>query len=194
MISIRFFVFLLAAAGTALAQTVLSVPLSQELLRQQQCAAQGTCEPGQAPAAGTAQGQQQPRPQPQPQGDVDPTTESVRPAPRPPERPPVAAGTEEGAAVQEPNEFQRFVKNSLGRDLPIYGSNLFDRVPSTFAPLDRVQVPAEYVIGPGDELFIRAWGSFDLQSRVVVDRNGQIHLPKVGSVTVAGIKQSEITE
>ena len=101
----------------------------------------------------------------------------------PPRRPPERA---------EETEFQKFVNSSTGQRLPIYGRNLFENVPSTFAPVDRIPVPADYVVGPGDELLIRAWGQIDLDARVVVDRNGQIYLPRVGSVTVAGLKYDQV--
>ena len=48
------------------------------------------------------------------------------------------------------------------RRLTIFGSNLFANVPTTFSPLDRAPVPADYVIGPGDELLIRGWGQVDI--------------------------------
>ncbi len=94
--------------------------------------------------------------------------------------------------VEPLTEFQKFVFTSTGQRLPIYGRNLFENVPSTFAPVDRVPVPADYVVGPGDELLIRAWGQIDLNARVVVDRDGQVYLPRVGSVTVAGLKYEQL--
>lgn len=96
------------------------------------------------------------------------------------------------AERMERTEFQKFVYSSTGQQLPIYGRNLFENVPSTFAPVDRIPVPADYVVGPGDELLIRAWGQIDLDARVVVDRNGQVYLPKVGSLTVAGLKYEQV--
>ncbi len=92
------------------------------------------------------------------------------------------------------SEFQAFVSSSLGRGLPIYGQSLFDRVPSTFAPVDRIPVTADYVIGPGDELLIRAWGQVDFDARVIVDRAGAIFLPKVGSISVAGISYQQLPD
>src|SRR5258708_5264827 len=59
-------------------------------------------------------------------------------------------------------EFQEFVASSLGARLPIFGQTLFENVPSTFAPLDRVQVPSDYVIGPDDQLLIRTCGQVDI--------------------------------
>jgi protein involved in polysaccharide export with SLBB domain len=58
--------------------------------------------------------------------------------------------------------------------------------------MDRVPVPADYVIGPGDELLIRAWGKIDLDTKVIVDRNGQIFVPKVGSLSVAGLRFEQL--
>ena len=58
--------------------------------------------------------------------------------------------------------------------------------------MEHVPVPADYVVGPGDELLIRAWGKIDLDSRVTVDRNGQVYLPKVGTLNVAGLRYDQL--
>ena len=89
-------------------------------------------------------------------------------------------------------EFQKFVLSTTGQILPIYGASLFRSVPSTFAPLDMSPVPPDYIIGPGDELRIRVWGQVSFQSNVRVDRSGEIFLPQVGPVHVAGMPFSEI--
>ncbi|MBZ5489498.1 MAG: SLBB domain-containing protein [Acidobacteriia bacterium] len=94
---------------------------------------------------------------------------------------------------KEPDmEFQRFVAASLGYRLEIFGENLFRNVPSTFAPLDRVPVTPDYLIGPGDELLIRAWGQIDINYRAVVDRTGAIYIPKIGAMSVAGLRYDEL--
>ena len=90
------------------------------------------------------------------------------------------------------NEFQEFVLKSIGRDLPMFGYNLFEGGPSTFAPLDRVPVPSDYVIGPGDEIVIRAWGQIDVDVRTTVDRNGRIYIPKVGAIGVAATRYQDL--
>jgi protein involved in polysaccharide export with SLBB domain len=106
--------------------------------------------------------------------------------------PPAPAPAQAPAASAERNEFQDFVAQSLGRELPLYGYNLFRNVPSTFAPLDRIPVTSDYVIGPGDELVIRAWGQVDIDYRVTVDRNGAISIPRIGNINVAGMKFQEL--
>jgi protein involved in polysaccharide export with SLBB domain len=93
----------------------------------------------------------------------------------------------------EPNiEFQDFAASSLGMNLPIFGENLFDSVPSTFAPLDRVQVTPDYIVGPGDELVIRAWGQINIDVRKFVDPSGTIYIPRVGVVNVAGVRYENL--
>jgi polysaccharide biosynthesis/export protein len=95
---------------------------------------------------------------------------------------------------EEPKtEFQKFVFTTTGEKLAVYGRNLFDTAPSTFAPLDKVPVPADYVVGPGDELLVRVWGQVSFNARVSVDRNGQIYLPRVGTVNVTGIRYDQLT-
>ena len=91
-------------------------------------------------------------------------------------------------------EFQDFVKQSSGRDLPIFGADLFKNVPSTFAPLDNVPVTADYVIGPGDQIVIRAWGQLDADVTTVVDRTGGLNIPKIGTIQVAGVKYQNLHE
>jgi len=92
----------------------------------------------------------------------------------------------------ENNEFQNFVAQSVGQKLPIFGQSLFSEVPSTFAPMQSMPAAADYVVGPGDELLIRAWGSIDIDYRALVDRNGNIYIPKVGTVSVAGLQFQQL--
>jgi protein involved in polysaccharide export with SLBB domain len=94
--------------------------------------------------------------------------------------------------AQPPTEFQRFAATSLGRVLPIYGANLFEHVPTTFAPLDRVPVTADYVVGPGDEILLRAWGQINLDLQLTVDRAGAVYIPQAGNISVAGLEFQQL--
>jgi protein involved in polysaccharide export with SLBB domain len=91
-------------------------------------------------------------------------------------------------------EFQQMVADSAGRPLPLFGQSLFEQPPSTFAPLDLLQVPSDYIIGPGDQLQIRIWGQLEANLRVTVDRSGQIYIPRVGQVAVAGLHYSGLEQ
>jgi protein involved in polysaccharide export with SLBB domain len=78
--------------------------------------------------------------------------------------------------------------------LPIFGADLFRSVPSTFAPLDNAPVPADYVIGPDDLVRLRVWGQANVNANLRVDRSGNIFVPQVGSVQVAGLKFGDLDQ
>ncbi|MGA7109422.1 MAG: SLBB domain-containing protein [Terracidiphilus sp.] len=94
--------------------------------------------------------------------------------------------------LRDHSDFEFFVADAVGHPLNVYARQLFDEVPSTFAPLDRIPVPASYVIGPGDELMVRVWGKVEVDATVTVDRNGLISLPKVGALNVAGLRYEQL--
>jgi len=93
-----------------------------------------------------------------------------------------------------PTEFQKLVLSSTGKFLPVYGAQLFRNAPTTFAPLDRVPVTPEYLIGPGDELLIQVWGQITLNSHFLVDRAGNIYIPQVGTMRVAGLSFGQLRD
>ena len=88
--------------------------------------------------------------------------------------------------VEGPSQFQRFVEESTGQKLPIYGRSLFDN-PDNYLANNNVPAPADYVLGAGDQVRIQVWGPVDFASTLVIDRNGQVNLPKVGVITLAGV-------
>jgi protein involved in polysaccharide export with SLBB domain len=91
-------------------------------------------------------------------------------------------------------EFQRFIQRTTGKALQPYGSQLFTN-PDFLTDLntnETTPVNADYVLGVGDEVVIRAWGSIDVDFSSSIDRNGQIVLPKVGIIRLAGVKSSQL--
>jgi protein involved in polysaccharide export with SLBB domain len=95
------------------------------------------------------------------------------------------------AEPPKPSQFQRFVQESTGKLLPFYGAELFAQT-QTYAPVSNIAPPANYVLGPGDEVQVQIWGAIDLAAKLVVDSKGQITIPKVGAVTVAGISVGKL--
>jgi protein involved in polysaccharide export with SLBB domain len=100
----------------------------------------------------------------------------------------------DGRAVppQPPNAFQNFVFATVGQMLPIYGARLFNAQPTSFGPIDHGPVPGETIIGTDDELRIRIWGQVNFSANLRVSREGEIYIPKVGAVHVAGLPFSGI--
>lgn len=89
-------------------------------------------------------------------------------------------------------EFQMLVAGSIGHILPVYGADLFTDVPDTFAPVQRLPVTPDYVIGPGDELLIRTWGQVTQNLHLTVDRSGSVYIPQVGEFRVAGMQFKQL--
>ena len=79
-------------------------------------------------------------------------------------------------------------------DLPIYGQFLFDGEYSTFAPTVNAPVPDNYVIGVGDSLKILRYGIVDTEMNLIVNRNGGINFPELGSIAIAGMTFKEASE
>jgi polysaccharide biosynthesis/export protein len=67
-----------------------------------------------------------------------------------------------------------------------FGYDLFDRAPSTFAPVTNVPVPADYVVGPGDELDVQLYGNENRNLNLIVGRDGRVSFPELGPISVGG--------
>jgi polysaccharide export outer membrane protein len=106
--------------------------------------------------------------------------------------PPEALSRRSEQPPPKPGEFQKFVETATGRLLPLFGSSFFADASDTYSSVDNVPVSADYTVGPGDEIILRAWGAIDVEYRSTVDRNGLLNLPKVGSFNVSGVKASDL--
>lgn len=63
-----------------------------------------------------------------------------------------------------------------------------------YTPVQGVPVPGDYPLGPGDELLIRGWGSVDIDFRAVIDRDGLINIPKVGTISLTGVRAGNVED
>ncbi|MGR5094943.1 SLBB domain-containing protein [Vibrio maritimus] len=79
-------------------------------------------------------------------------------------------------------------------ELKRFGIELFAASPSTFAPISDVPVPAEYQVGPGDEIVIQLFGRENQTHRLRVNREGVINFPTLGPVQVGGMSFSNVRE
>ena len=76
-------------------------------------------------------------------------------------------------------------------ELQRYGMQLFDQNVSTFAPTDNAQVPNDYRLGIGDELVVQYIGKESDELILEVNRDGQIQLPRLGHLSIAGMLFTE---
>jgi protein involved in polysaccharide export with SLBB domain len=109
----------------------------------------------------------------------------------PPSGQPDAPRPEPARRDQQPNNFQNFVLQATGRSLPVYGQQLFT-APSGYAPVSQAVVPNDYLLGPGDEVRLQVWGSINSELSLVINRHGQINLPKVGVINLTGVRAGDL--
>lgn len=73
-----------------------------------------------------------------------------------------------------------------------FGYDLFEGVPSTFAPVSDIPVPASYAIGPGDVLRVQLYGNRNAEYELPVGRDLQVNFPDIGPIPVAGMDFSAL--
>ena len=110
---------------------------------------------------------------------------------------PLAGLTAEEATVRlsaDPDLQNFIVRLTLLRLEPLgdegakaFGYDLFQGEPSTFAPVKDIQVPIDYIVGPGDTFNIQLYGTESASYKLTVNRDGRISFPKLGPISVSGM-------
>jgi len=72
-----------------------------------------------------------------------------------------------------------------------FGYDLFNKPPSTYAPVADALVPAEYVVGPGDTITVQLLGNTEAEHTLTVGRDGTVLFPNLGPIAVAGLRFPE---
>jgi polysaccharide biosynthesis/export protein len=75
-----------------------------------------------------------------------------------------------------------------------FGYDMFDKVPLTFAPVTDAPVPSSYIIGPGDTVNILFFGKESIDFSSQVTRDGNLNIPNIGPVSVAGLTFLELKD
>lgn len=75
---------------------------------------------------------------------------------------------------------------SIERQLKQFGYDFFSNT-AQLAAVDTMPDANDYQVGPGDVLNLNVWGSTDLRIDLTVDRNGEVMIPKVGTVRLWGL-------
>ncbi|MBA3811650.1 MAG: SLBB domain-containing protein, partial [Caulobacteraceae bacterium] len=93
-----------------------------------------------------------------------------------------------------PGQFEAFVAQALGRPLPRFGASLILSGGRGFATGPTTTVPPDYRLNPGDELLIGVTGSVEADLRLVIDAEGRIFVPRIGPITVAGLRYGDLSD
>jgi protein involved in polysaccharide export with SLBB domain len=67
-----------------------------------------------------------------------------------------------------------------------FGYELFRDSSVSFTPVTDVPVPADYIVGPGDQLIVQLFGGQNRTLRLTVGRDGRINFPELGPLNVGG--------
>jgi len=110
-------------------------------------------------------------------------------------RPPVdpnlpTAGVSTGGV----DEFEAYVRKLGYQGVRRFGHELITGRVNYDAAESSGLVPADYVIGPNDEIQVTLWGSVEADLRLPVDRSGRISIPRVGSIMVTGVRYADLPE
>ncbi|WP_082580224.1 SLBB domain-containing protein [Pelomonas sp. Root1444] len=92
------------------------------------------------------------------------------------------------------SEFEAYASQLAGTTIQRLGSDLMLPSRSLAAQEANRQVPADYLVGLGDEIQLTLWGSVDADLRLTVDRAGRIVIPRVGPVVVAGVRHADLND
>jgi protein involved in polysaccharide export with SLBB domain len=77
---------------------------------------------------------------------------------------------------------------------PIFGRDIFRRATTQFRPMMGGPAPADYRVGPDDELILVVTGDVELAYRLIVSREGWVAIPDVGRVDVNGLTITALRE
>lgn len=100
-------------------------------------------------------------------------------------------------APQGPSLFERtlsgdFPSDMLSFGLQQFGYEMFLKTVSTFKPTATIPVGPDYIMGSGDQFTVTLWGTTEGIYTLIVGKEGNITLPKVGVVPVAGVRFGEL--
>ncbi len=75
-----------------------------------------------------------------------------------------------------------------------FGYDLFRASQASFAPRAYTPVPDNYIVGPGDTVFVQLYGKEERDVELEIQRDGTIQIPSVGPVHAAGHTFSELKD
>ena len=91
--------------------------------------------------------------------------------------------------VAAPAWAQGPLTNAMSVVLRPFASNLFEgRFAGTFSDM----TSSDYILAPGDRVVVRVWGARSYDDVLVVDQQGNLFLPEVGPIHVAGLRQDSL--
>ena len=76
----------------------------------------------------------------------------------------------------------------------VFGRNIFNNQKLTFEPSSNLPTPANYRLGPGDEIIIDIWGSSEVTIQKTISPDGFINIESLGLIQLSGMTIEQATE
>lgn len=104
---------------------------------------------------------------------------------------PARAQTPPTAAPAQPPREVPPPEAAEGDAIAPFGANLFT---GTYAAQREDGINPDYTILPGDRVMVNAWGVVSVNDVFAVDTQGNIFIPGIGPVRLAGVRNADLTE
>lgn len=98
------------------------------------------------------------------------------------------------AEPPKPGEYETWIQRFTGLKLKRFGSDLILPSNRDFAVPSVATVPPDYALNVGDVVAVNLTGSVEGSANFEIDRNGQIFMPNVGAVNVAGVRYRDLKD
>lgn len=76
------------------------------------------------------------------------------------------------------------------KEIKIFGENLFN---GEFSKTTQHRYNPEYILNIGDAINLKLWGAIDLEIKLTIDEQGNIFIPRVGTIRLLGIKNKDLS-
>ena len=83
------------------------------------------------------------------------------------------------------------LKEKMDEKIKIFGHNIFKDKELNFEPNLNISTPANYKLGPGDEIIVDIWGAAQSSAKDVISPDGYINIENLGLVYVNGMTVKE---
>ena len=77
-------------------------------------------------------------------------------------------------------------------ELEPFGYDLFKEIPDQMSPYSSMPVPADYIVGPGDQVHIQLLGKENQEFLLEISRDSTLALPGIGVFPVSGLNFDEL--
>jgi len=81
--------------------------------------------------------------------------------------------------------------SKMEESVRVFGYNLFN---GSFSQNTQHRYNPEYLISIGDTINLKMWGAFEFEAKTTVDSQGNVFIPKVGTVSILGVRNDKLSK